>query len=128
MTPLETLLSTKKWCYHNGAFTTVVNGYGFGIYRVGYAMRLSGLSKEVTAEQLKTHNTQPPALVGLWERNDIPRLFDIQVSPELVSAIVMSTYPELTNDLRGSVPSVRHPSQVLGRNAGVRPGGRAPRR
>jgi len=119
------LLSTQKWSHRNDAFTTVVNGCGFGIYRLGYKMWLAGLSKEVTAAQLKTHSTQPPVVVFC---NDTPRLFDIPASPELISAVVMSTYPELTNDLRRSVPSVRNPSKVLGRNASVRPSRRPPQR
>lgn len=98
MTELEMSLVNCQWCWQDHAFTTVKNGHGFVVYRDLHQMWLAGLTKEVTDCQLKIHRTEPPHITGFWSSQRsgrTPRMFEIPATPELVSAVLFSTFPEL---------------------------------
>lgn len=96
MNKLEKKLVGCKWVETGNAFTAFYNGFGFVVYRVDGVTWLAGLSKKVTEEQLKMHNTKPPKIIGTWTRyHGTDRLFVIPASSEFVAEVLSSAFPEL---------------------------------
>jgi hypothetical protein len=96
MTPLEAKLSQIEWVQHKGQFTAVHDGFGFIMYRQNHQMWDGGLSREDTAEARRCHNDEPNRVTTVWDgRWHREPMFLIPATPDLVSAIVTSVYPEL---------------------------------
>jgi len=96
MTPLEAKLTQTKWVYKGSQFTTVRNGFGFILYRKDHQMWLGGLSQSSTTEARAIHNDGPLEVTAFWGGCwKSPPMFVIPATPNFVSAIVTSTYPEL---------------------------------
>lgn len=97
MTPIETKLAEIKWVYKDGKFTTVRNGFGFILYRHQDQMWLGGLSQADTARSKEIHNSPSLEVTECWNGQwSATPMFVIPATNDFVSAIVTSTYPELT--------------------------------
>ena len=97
MNKLEKMLSKSQWVKTGNAFTTVYKGFGFVLY-LRDGMKLAGLSKGVTANQLRVHSTKPPEITGFWAQNYhsyTERMFEVEVSNEFVGEVLASAFPEL---------------------------------
>jgi len=90
----------RQWVYTGAAFSTVVAGLGFVLYRERNQMWLIGLPREITAAQQNIHKRDNPlCLIGFWvpEYNSFTkRLFCIPASNEFVAEVVLRVYPEVT--------------------------------
>jgi hypothetical protein len=102
LTPLEQKLASMNWVgvgWGNGIeqFTTIHEGFGFVLYRKGEQMWVGGLSKETTADSAATHKRKDPReIAAYWDgRWNYKPMFIIPANPELVSAVVLSAYPQL---------------------------------
>lgn len=99
MTALEATLLECQWCRTENGFTTVKEGFGFVIYRLAHQMWLVGLSRETVLEQRKIHDDVAPRITGFWKPDAgayTDRMFEVPATPDLVSAVIFSVYPELT--------------------------------
>lgn len=98
MNKLEKKLALCKWVRTHKAFTTVYKGFGFVVFNYDFKMQLIGLSKEVTIDCLKIHNTVPPEIVGFWiecRGHFTERMFTLPTSLEFVAEVLVSAFPEL---------------------------------
>jgi len=95
MNKLEKKLLDYDWCYVDGVFTTVYNGFGFVVLRLNEQMRLICLTKEVTQELLEFGNTKPPKIRNCAPWQDHCSLLTIPASIEFVVEILDSAFPEL---------------------------------
>ena len=100
MTTLEKriLQHDTKWVWHDRAFTTVVAGHAFAIYREAGLMRFCGLTKKDTAFQLEVHKTEAPAVTAFWapwHGSYQDRMFDTVASGEFVAQVILNALPEL---------------------------------
>ena len=97
MTILEFKLSEVKWICCGDHFTTVVNGLGFVLYQKCQQMQLAGLSQKEVINRKKVHKTiESLEVICYWDGHfHCPTLFDIHVSNDLVSAVILSTFPEI---------------------------------
>ena len=100
MTRLEKHLAKLDWMWSYDEFSAVHDGRGYLVFRVGSQMWAAGISKESTAVQLAMHTKEwdDPRKV-IFRGQDMtffsPPLFVIPATPELVSAVVLSVYPEV---------------------------------
>lgn len=99
MTPLETKMANMDWLYTGRAMFTAVNeGFGFVVYQQGKQMWVAGIPKYETDRRRAIHaesGSDPRGVVacGLWLQDT---MFNVPASIDLVSAVVLSAYPELT--------------------------------
>ena len=100
MTTLEKriLQHDTNWVWHEQAFTTVVGGHAFAVYREAGHMRFCGLTKKDTASQLEIHKTEVPAVTACWapwHGHYQDRMFDTVASDEFVARVILNALPEL---------------------------------
>ena len=87
-----------NWVWHDRAFTTVVKGHAFAVYREAGGMRFCGLTKKDTAFQLEVHKTEAPAVTASWapyRGSYQDRMFDTAASKEFVARVILNALPEL---------------------------------
>jgi len=100
MTSLEERLlkNNTRWVFEDAAFTAVVGGHAFALYRESGLMRLCGLTKKDTTQLLADNNAELRVMTSFWFTwppfiHD--RMFDIVASSEFVGQVVLDAHPEL---------------------------------
>jgi hypothetical protein len=98
MTPLEKKLAQSKWVHRYNGFSTVKDGLGFIVYQYKTQMWLVGLTKKETDERRRVQKTTDPEVVLYTDTYGRATnvMFQIPASPELLSAVVLSSHPELS--------------------------------
>ena len=92
------LKHNTRWVFEDAAFTTVVEGHAFALYRESGLMRLCGLTKKDTTQLLVDNNAELRVMTSFWFTwppfiQD--RMFDTVASGEFVAQVVLNALPEL---------------------------------